>query len=68
MPHKILKFCAANFRMEKLLYILENAMKNLPAKSKRFFILACLVSSLESVAISLSLYYMAQILEFAQAG
>lgn len=44
------------------------AMKNLPAKSKRFFILACLMSSLESVAISLSLYYMAQILEFAQAG
>ena len=43
-------------------------MKNIPVKSKRFFILTCLLSSLESVALSLSVYYTAQILEFAQEG
>lgn len=43
-------------------------MKNIPVKSKRFFVLTCLLSSLESVALSLSVYYTAQILEFAQEG
>lgn len=43
-------------------------MKNLIAKSKLFFILTCFLSSLESVALSLSLYETARILEFAQAG
>jgi ABC transporter related protein len=43
-------------------------MKNIPVKSKRFFVLTCLLSSMESVALSLSVYYTAQILEFAQEG
>ncbi len=37
-------------------------------KRKVFFIATCFLSSLESVALSLSLYETARILEFAQAG
>ena len=43
-------------------------MRGIFSKEKCFFIATCFLSSLESVALSLSLYETARILEFAQAG